>query len=133
MTEIEKQLLKIACVSAYAVWIRCLVGNPCQSTKWVYEAVANPRPGDWVLEVSAGRWRNPEDALGKLIRVAEEPVRPAEPEYGETEAPTETIYYIETLDGREYRWYNCHFIRVFADWDELRAVEDGRETNVARQ
>ncbi len=119
MTKTEQQLLQIAAVSASAVYSACIVGNPAPKVQSMLAALEELRPGDWVLEISAGRWRDPENALGRLLRLTWEPVRPAEPELGETEAPLERIFYIETLDGREFRWHNAHFIRVFATWEEL--------------
>jgi hypothetical protein len=126
MTETEEQLLQIAAVSAYAVYSACLVGNPAPKVQSLLAALEDLRPGDWVLEISAGCWRDPENALGRLLRIDWEPVRPAEPEFGETAAPTEQVVYLETLAGQEFRWHNARFIRVFSNWEDLRAAQGDR-------
>jgi hypothetical protein len=87
---------------------------PAYGGRW--RRLQEPRPGDLVAEVSTLYRDNAIDAVGRLTRVQQDPV-----DYGEgadpwDEAaegrphPTETVYYIRTLDGREMRWTNAKFV-----------------------
>lgn len=76
-------------------------------------------PGALVIETSTiGMADRDLDAVGYLLEVTQEPVIFGDPYFVWNEAdegrphPTEAIHYIQTLDGRRYRWSNARFISV---------------------
>lgn len=75
-------------------------------------------PGGLVAEVSTLGIKPAINAVGYLIKKTEEPVDfgPGADPWDEVAEgrphPTEPIWYIKTLDGREMRWHNARFIRV---------------------
>jgi hypothetical protein len=72
----------------------------------------NPKPGDLVLEVSALTWVRKEsphtDCLGRMVLKRSEFV----PHKDEPGGYHDNFTYIETLDGRLFRWSNCRFIKL---------------------
>ncbi len=121
-----QEAARLACYSAYAAYMATLRGDvPAWSHKNFEPVVGQP-----VVEISTmGMWGadpakyKPEHAhlanvlncIGTLERIAAEPVW-TEAEWkaeGETgPIPTQKVWYIRTLDGREFRWENATFIRV---------------------
>lgn len=107
-------------ITAYNLHGACLVGNPAPKVAAMYERMKSPQVGDLVLEIST-IW-DPERVgtrLGRLLRHVREPVYTPE-EWGangggDDPIPTESIWYIELADGREYRWHNASFIAVFTE------------------
>lgn len=90
----EEQLLSVA----YAAFRLALNNTPfCNS---MYEAMRNPKPGDLVLEVSAGA-RMELRGLGYLVK-----------DVSEKDADGGVI---RCLDGTEQRWDNAQFVRVPTD------------------
>lgn len=112
-----QQLAREIRALAYNAYGATMVGSPALSSKRFYEATKALAVGDLVVEITT-IWR-PErdsDAVGYLREIAFEPVDygpDAEP-WDEAEEgrphPTEKVYYINTLDGRQYRWVNASFI-----------------------
>lgn len=95
----------------YSAYRATLIGNPCQVTLKYYERTSAPVPGDLVIETSTiwrSRGTTDLDAIGILDRVVREPI----PDWGEENgpAPTEKVWHIKTLDGRDFRWTNANFI-----------------------
>lgn len=82
----------------------------------VVKRIEAPAVGDLVVETSTRWTSNDLDAVGRLLRSADEPVDFGDPTYvwdEESEGaphPTEPVVYIRTLDGRERRWRNCEFV-----------------------
>ncbi len=116
-----------AAYSAYGAYMATLRGDvPAWSHKNFEPEVGQP-----VVEISTiGMWDEPEryaakeeyahlsnvlNCIGTLERIAAEPVWTEEEwkEGGDTgPIPTQKVWYIRTLDGREFRWENATFIRV---------------------
>lgn len=98
-------------------WSNVLIGNAPPVVKAAYQQMSNPSPGDWVAELTTMgmRGRSSLDAVGILEEIARERVEFSDPDFvwDETEDgphPTETIYYIRTMDGRRFRWSNATII-----------------------
>lgn len=97
---------------AYNLYLATLVGDPAPRVKRLYDRVRAPIVGDLVLEVSTIH----DEArvgtrLGRLVRIAQEPVGTAE-EWGDEPIPNEPVWYLELTDGRGYGWKNASFIAV---------------------
>jgi hypothetical protein len=96
-------------VSAYAVYQATLVGNPAPVVQRMQDALLNPRLGDLVLEITTrGMDHTKGDRLGYLISGTDP--------YG--------ARVIRTLDGREVKWDNAEFIRVFESFEGLRQAQE---------
>jgi hypothetical protein len=94
------------------LWSATLVGNAPPGVVKLREEMQNPRPGDYVLELSA-MIRNIlaktiRESMGRLLGVRNEFVPFEEEEGGYYENYT----YIEGFDGRLHRWWNCQFIKI---------------------
>lgn len=79
----------------------------------VYKKFTDPQPGDFVWESStayipARDWH----AVGRLLRIVQEPMQMEWNEAEDGPRPMERVWYIELLDGRESRWTNCEFLKV---------------------
>ena len=103
--------------SAYAAHSMSLSGAFPNATK-LYDWMKKMSPGDLVFEISTV-WYPDRDinAVGILEKIGREPVSELEPgfEWNEEEdgpEPTWECFYIQTLDGRPYRWHNASFLRV---------------------
>lgn len=94
-------------------WALALGGTErCLKT---YEHMANPQPGDFVMEQSTALMpsRPALDGVGELLRVTEENRTVAEWDIeSDGPIPKERVFYIKTFDGREYRWTNASFVKV---------------------
>src|SRR5579863_1164207 len=90
-----------------------LVGDgPIPGDKSMYEQIIHPQPGDLVLEISSRR-RHPFDGrLGWLRKVVREPWDGEWDEEVDGPRPHETYWYIDGVDGREHRWFDCYFICI---------------------
>lgn len=84
-----------------------------------FQQMSNPRIGDLVTEETTIYYSSREtdiDAVGILEEIAQEPVVYDDEnfvwdeEYEGRPHPTETVFYIRTLDGRRHRWVNARFI-----------------------
>lgn len=108
-------------LSEVAGFIRAIVGNAwdavlCGSPNPVQEALharmLNYKRGDLVVELSTLYMQDRDlDAVGRLVLVANEPID--YPEWEEEEdgpRPMERVFYIDTLDGRRFRWTNARFL-----------------------
>lgn len=83
----------------------------------ILEFMRTMKPGNMVIETTTvwgmRKGMSDLDGIGILIREAVEPVRELVWDI-ETDGPLpeERVYYIKTLDGREFRWTNASFIAV---------------------
>lgn len=115
--ELER-LLEITAYNAYTVSITGLSGN----LRALNGRMREPKPGDWVVEMSTIYYEDRNGTrFGTLVRVADEPVYPeeqrAELGFGPDEPmPTERVWYVRLLDGREFRWTNASFLAVPAEF-----------------
>ena len=97
-----------------------------------------PQVGRLVMECSSfyyafqqhgfERGYDPLNCIGTLERIASEPLKTPEEwnegieDKSEWEVPPdESVHYLRTLDGREYRWTNCMFILV-PDTPNFKAI-----------
>lgn len=109
----------LKCV-VYAAWSSNLIGGPPKTTDR-FNWFKNVQPGMLVMETSTA-WIDERDEhrFGHLIAIergnfhTDEEWEEAKEGYSEEEErPQDTFWRIELLsDGTEYRWRNCHFIRV---------------------
>jgi hypothetical protein len=81
-----------------------------------YQCFKDPKPGDHVWESSTAYMPSRDwHAVGKLLRIVQEPVAMEWNEQEDGPHPQERVWYIELLDGRESRWTNCEFLKVPMD------------------
>ena len=113
-------LLELIAINAYTAYRNTLIGNPPPAIKRYSERIRNPEPGDLVLEITNPGARAV-DRIGRLKSVGMENPPPEEvskadydvAEWGRPYPPyEERIWRIETLDGREFRWWNANFIVI---------------------
>lgn len=107
--ETAARLIRLAAHSAYLLALGHRISG-------CYEKFKNPQPGDFVWESSSAYMRDRDwHAVGKLLRTAREPI-PMEWDVAVNgPRPTEFVWYIELLDGRESRWTNAEFLKVPAE------------------
>ena len=100
----------------------------------VGKRMREPVEGDLVMETStyyqsrvwdqsrkAGHSRDfaPEKRIGRLVKLACEPVAIEWDEAEDGPMPTERVFYIVGLDGQEHRWTNATFIAIpDASWED---------------
>lgn len=134
----ERSNASLLGVVGYELWKAHLVGNSCPSNTRRFNRMRVPRTGDLVLETSSALlwmlgirqsdWHVAENGVGYLLREAREAI----PNWDEAElgepAPTEKIWYIRTLDGRELRWTNADFIAILPveGWRGFEVEAEGR-------
>lgn len=110
---------RLVCSSAYAAYMSTLRGDVPAGSNKNFEAVV----GRTVFECMM--WRmgkaNILDCVGVLERMEREPICAEEQwrdpvngygAYPHDPVPTEQVWYIRTLDGREVRWTNALFVLV---------------------
>jgi hypothetical protein len=120
------RLAKSIALATYSGWMACCCGNQTNLQARLFNQGKKIQPGDMVVEIST-IWvglpgprnnNNPNhylDSVGVLTKITREPMFTPEEWDENTEGepiPTESVYYLNTLDGREFRWTNCEFIRV---------------------
>lgn len=101
-------------------WGNVLIGSAPPCVQNAYEKMKNPEVGSWVCEITTAgmRGRDPLDAVGVLEKVAAEKIDFNDPDFVWDEEeegrphPTETVYYLRTLDGREFRWSNATLVTI---------------------
>jgi hypothetical protein len=104
------------CASGYAAWRGVLTGRP--GFPGLFEWMKNPKPGDLVMETSSLCRTEDIYRVGTLLRIEQGWFHPDEQwerikqEWEGEPRPTDVFWIIETLDGHEYRWSNCSFIRL---------------------
>lgn len=128
-----EELAGLIGIAAYNAYGAVLVGDPAPVTEALYKRMQDVRVGDWVVEQTTilmtgnsgarhGHYRKAIDAVGKLLRITQEKVDFGDPSFVWNEAeegrphPTEKCFYIQTLDGREFRWTNASFISVPSEY-----------------
>jgi hypothetical protein len=104
-------------VSAHALWCSTLRGGALSMDEFWSGELRVLEPGRLVYEASTVHYpARSIDAVGLFLRSAREPVFTLEQWEegggGEDPIPLETVYYIQTLDGREFRWTNATFYAV---------------------
>ncbi|MGB1214951.1 MAG: hypothetical protein ACPG4X_16405 [Pikeienuella sp.] len=92
-------------------WLATLCSNQTPNQKALFEAMQSPNIGDIVFESSTIYRRSLDlDAVGILLKDCHEP---AHTDWDEIEeggpCPSERVFYVQTLDGREKRWTNASF------------------------
>lgn len=114
------ELIRLLGVSALQVWVGALAIAATEPR--LYLEIKDPKVGDLVIEItSLGHRRNSNAAassgFGRLTAVRKQLIT----EVGDGDdwdvevdgpIPTDTYWYITTLDGKEERWSNCRFIKV---------------------
>jgi hypothetical protein len=128
----DAELLRFVALNGYAAYRNCMGFPRCDDVESEFHRATNPQPGDLVLETSTiWRWADkdsPGAALGRLLRVTNEPIMSAEklaemhangecwgdPKETIDDIPTERVFYVAPLDRSvpEYRWVNADFIRL---------------------
>lgn len=84
---------------AGGLWKACLVGNPAPVVKSCCDRMANPRPGDFVAELSHLPDAGPPDrAIGVLEKIEQ--------------TTRATRYTIRTLAGETVTWTNAMFVAL---------------------
>lgn len=122
----RERVVKLAChiaVSAIVAYDNALAGN-APNQRRAMERLSSPWFGDLVVEITTFfRTDRPKlDAVGWLLRKTQEKIDFGDPGFVWDEAaegrphPTEEVVYIETLDGREFRWTNAKFIAIPGEW-----------------
>lgn len=120
--------------SAYIAYRNTLIGNAPKCVSDTFARMSAPQIGDWVIETSTvyGFRHSPSsdlDGIGILEAVEWENVVFGDPEFvwdEETEGrphPTEKIYYIRTMDGRQFRWSNASIVAVLTDFDTPKSQD----------
>lgn len=112
---LELELLRLLGISAYIAWRNTCCGNPSPLQERYWHRMNNPIPGDLVVETTTLTRGHPPNGIGRLLSVAPEPYPDWDDEDEEEPIPTRDIWTIETLDGRQVRWENCHFIKIPED------------------
>lgn len=112
------RLLMICEACGLQAYRNSLVGT-APAVRDYYQRVIAPRPGDMVLEIS-NRSARLIDRVGQLISVGMEDPPPetlskedCDKEWGRPyPSYQEKVWRIQTLDGREFRWWNAYFIVI---------------------
>jgi hypothetical protein len=121
MTDTIEKLASALRVATYNAYSATLIGANIGCVERLQERMAEVKVGDIVVETSTiymAPRRSHMDGIGILLRDVREPVNfgpDAEPwdEVAEGRPhPTERVVYIQTFDGREFRWENASFISV---------------------
>lgn len=130
MLDLEKLARDIA-VSLYNASGSVLVGKAPPCVFALSHRFRDIRVGDLVVESTTalmdGRrgekyYRPALDAVGYLLRITWEPIVFSDTTFVWDEEiegqphPTEKCTYIQTLDGREFRWTNASFISAPTEW-----------------
>lgn len=118
-TDQLKLSIDLVAASAYAAYFNALSGSFGSPACKVYlDRMSHPVPGDLVLEITKLS-ANSMDRIGRLVSCDQEaPPYIKQDEYDEEEwgkpypPYLETVYRIETLDGRKYAWWNASFIVI---------------------
>lgn len=114
-----EEAARLVCCAAYAAYMATLRGDVPAGSHKNFEAVV----GTTVFECMMFRMKKTGilDCIGVLERMEHEPFCTEEhwrdPVNGHgalisEPVPTEKVWYIRTLDGREVRWTNALFVRV---------------------
>lgn len=116
MTTIDEALettSKVLLVAARTLWRSVLHGCNTPSRVMLSKRMSEPVPGDWVYESSTsyGSGKFPAlERLGVLARTTWEPVQMEWNVETDGPHPTEEVFYLDLLDGRQYRWTNANMI-----------------------
>lgn len=118
--DLVELVLKLLAISAHQAYRNVLSGNQSPAQRAYFKRVTSPEAGDLVLEVT--NWRAPViDRIGRLKSVQMENPPPEvlskddydEEEWGRPYPPyQEKVWRLETLDGREFQWWNANFIVI---------------------
>lgn len=115
MTEDQiSNLGRLLVFASRAGYVASLYGS-CEEGQKLYRYMKSPNPGDWVIESSTiggfrtkehgGPVRNWMSAIGRLI-VRRDEFFPYENADGGFH---DTVWHIESIDGRHIEWRNCDF------------------------
>lgn len=112
-----KETAAFLCAAGYAAYCGTLTGRP--GVPGLFEWMKDPKPGDLVLEVTSICRTDDIYRVGTLLRIEigwfhdDDKWEQVKGEWNADEPrPTDTYWVIETLDGYEYRWSNCSFIKL---------------------
>lgn len=121
------RLLYLLALNGWTAWGLAISAHGSPKGREAFDRIRHPQVGDLVLEVSTvygwkSKSASPGSALGKLLRIEQEPVSTPEVWEGPEPIPTEQVYYIEPLDGSlaEARWTNARFIALMSESLEVR-------------
>lgn len=109
--------------ATYNSYCATLIGTAPECVRRLGERHKELKIGDMVVETSTlGMVGRPDwDGVGYLLRIEWEKVDfgPGAEPWDETAEgrphPTEKVYYIQTLDDREFRWSNASMISVASE------------------
>lgn len=102
-TELCTTALELLAINAYIAWHNTISGTQSSLQQQYYVRMHKPVVGDLVLEITTFSRYPAIDRIGRLISIAEG-----------VDAYS-TVYTIETLDGRMYKWENSDFIVIPED------------------
>lgn len=114
MSEKEIEILNLLATTVSNLWSTGLTNFKAPA----YNAMRSPDVGDWVMENTTGHLKNQNiKRIGRLEKIVlEERFYSDEAkkeflDHGE-EIPKEKCYYIRLIDGTEFKWTNCSFIKI---------------------
>ena len=113
----KDEVLTITCAAIRGLMANAydavLCGQPNAVQARLLERMQLLRTGDLVVEKSTmGMPSRDLDAVGHLEKIEREPIDMEWDENEDGPKPTESVVYINTLDGRRYRWTNASFLSV---------------------
>lgn len=118
MSDSEKNLLRLLCISVYEGYLSTLHGCDVAARKDLGRFYVDVRPGDLVMERSTA-WmpERDEHRFGRLLRTERRPVYTpeewaAQGAGADEPVPTDLYWVIQRFDGSEYNWNNADFLRV---------------------
>ncbi len=127
--ELLARMLRLVEVNAYCVWSAVLCGNQNPRQQRMYERMKDYKIGDLVMEISTIWFKGTDSRFdtsraASRIGVLKNKTREPFPDWDEEEqgepSPLEEVHYIETLDGRMFRWTNANFVAIPDDMDWSR-------------
>ena len=131
-------ILRLVQINAFGLYLQTAAATASPEAKQLHRRMCAPQVGDLVLEITAIRddtYRR--DRLGRLLEIVREPMfTPAElarmsAEGMNIDQPhyryTETVRYVESMDGRKMRWVAVDMIAVATDFGFLNAPRDTTE------
>lgn len=126
-----EQLAREIATAVYNAYSNTLVGTASPRVHELNDRIRDVRIGDLVIEHTTCLMpsRPALDAVGYLLRDVWEPVKFSDPDFVWDEKeegqphPKERIFYIRTLDGREFRWENASLISAPTEWKMRKSIE----------
>lgn len=112
--------------AAYNAYMCTLIGSAPGIVIKAGNRMKAPKLGDWVIETSTvhgfrDKTQTDLDGIGILESIEQEKVDFGDSDFVWNEAeegrphPTETVYYLRTMDGRRFRWVNASIVAILAE------------------